>query len=301
MSSTEAIVYSTLDITERTVLPRSDDESLWDKVQPTAAVECPEALLLVWPIFGPITDIAVLDSTAASGEALKNRQSFVIENPDGSKTFHPVALLPATYPLLSRIVASVGIFDEFLAVSERMTELHEFDWDNIEEAQRAGVTKFYCCDEECKSQLPSTDTKFWVSGLWGTNVLRQGGIGSGEQSKWNPETGEGCPQTEEEWEELLEMARKKQRDLRARGNGGHKPGMVEVDKVIHIRTLGLITSKMESWWYQYAYTYVSAFVSIRTKKGDAARQTNIQVIDDCFETQYIQTSKGGTAQGSDKY
>ncbi|KAI8285842.1 hypothetical protein K4K60_000861 [Colletotrichum sp. SAR11_57] len=233
MSSTEAIVYSTLDITERTVLPRSDDESLWDKVQPTAAVECPEALLLVWPIFGPITDIAVLDSTAASGEALKNRQSFVIENPDGSKTFHPVALLPATYPLLSRIVASVGIFDEFLAVSERMTELHEFDWDNIEEAQRAGVTKFYCCDEECKSQLPSTDTKFWVSGLWGTNVLRQGGIGSGEQSKWNPETGEGCPQTEEEWEELLEMARKKQHD--------------------------------------------------------------------CFETQYIQTSKGGTAQGSDKY
>lgn len=49
-------------------------------------------------------------------------------------------------------MASVGIYDEFLAVSERMTELHEFDWDNIEEAQRAGVTKFYCCDEECKSQ-----------------------------------------------------------------------------------------------------------------------------------------------------
>ncbi|KAI8312426.1 hypothetical protein K4K61_010190 [Colletotrichum sp. SAR11_59] len=239
MSSTEAIVYSTLDITERTVLPRSDDESLWDKVQPAAAVECPEALLLVWPIFGPITDIAILDSTAATGETFKNRQPFVIENPDGSKKFHPVALLPATYPLLSRIVASAGIFDEFLAFSERMTELHEFDWDNIEEAQRAGVTKFYCCDEECKSQpylfmteepklviqaleepyvtlgeavsairewlltmqediliteraqfpeddtwgcqtpLPSTDMKFWVSGLWGTNVMRQGGVGSG--------------------------------------------------------------------------------------------------------------------------
>ncbi|KAF5510961.1 hypothetical protein CGCS363_v002892 [Colletotrichum siamense] len=238
MSSTEAhvdVVYSPLDITERTVLPRSDGKSLWDKVQPTAAFECPKALLLVWPIFGPITDIAVLDSTAAPSEAFKNRQPFVIENPDGSKTFHPVALLPATYPLLSRIVASAGIFDEFLA-----------------EAQRAGVTKFYCCDEECKSQpylfmteepklviqalkkpyvtigeavsaihewllamqediliaeraqfpeddtwgcqtpLPSTDTKFWVSGLWGTNVMRQGGVGFGEQSKWNPETGEGA-------------------------------------------------------------------------------------------------------------
>ncbi|KAJ3958661.1 hypothetical protein N0V92_004743 [Colletotrichum tropicale] len=35
---------------------------------------------------------------------------------------------------------------------ERMTELHEFYWDRIEEAQRAGVTKFYCCNEECKSQ-----------------------------------------------------------------------------------------------------------------------------------------------------
>ncbi|KAI8178097.1 hypothetical protein K4K52_002559 [Colletotrichum sp. SAR 10_76] len=259
--------------------------SLWDKVQPAAAAfECPEALLLVWPIFGTITDIVVLDSAAAPGEALKNRQPFVIENPDGSKAFHPVALLPATYPLLSRIVASVGIFDEFLAVSERMTELHEFYWDNIEEAQRAGVTKFYCCDKECKSQpylfmteepklviqalekpyvilgeavsaihewllapqediliveraqfpkddtwvcqtpLPSTDMKFWVSGFWGTNVMRHGGVGSGEQSKRNPETGEGCPQTEEEWEEFWGMARKKRRDLRARGDGGHKIG-----------------------------------------------------------------------------
>ncbi|EQB58006.1 hypothetical protein CGLO_01787 [Colletotrichum gloeosporioides Cg-14] len=291
MSSTVAhvdVVYSPLDITERTLLLRSDDESLWDKVQPAAAFECPEALLLVWPIFGPITEITVLDSTAAPGEAFKNRQPFVTENPNVSEAFHPVAMLPATYPLFSHIVASAGIFDESLALSEIMTELHEFDWENIKEAQRAGVTKFYCCDEECKSQpylfmaeepklviqaqenpyvtlskavsaihewllamqediviaertqfpeddtwgcqtpLPPRRTKFWVSGLWGTNVVRQGSVGSGEQFQWNPNTGEGCPQTEE-WGDILEMARKRRRDLRARGDGGHKPGMVEVD------------------------------------------------------------------------
>ncbi|KAF3799459.1 hypothetical protein GCG54_00002161 [Colletotrichum gloeosporioides] len=278
------VVYSPLYITERTLLPRSDDESLWDKVQPAAAFECPEALLLVWPILRPITDITVLDSRAATGEAFKNRQPFVTENPDGSKAFHPMALRYLPLPL-----PYAGIFDEFLALSERMTELHEFDWDNIKEAQRAGVTKFYCCDEECESQpylsmteksklviqaqekpyvtlteavsathewlltmqediliaertqfpeddtwgcqtpLPPRRTKFWVSGLWGTNVVRQGSVGSGEQFQWNPRTGEECPQTEEEWEELLEMARKRRRDLRARGDGGHKPGMVEVD------------------------------------------------------------------------
>ncbi|KAH0442233.1 hypothetical protein CcaCcLH18_01671 [Colletotrichum camelliae] len=289
MPPTEAhfdVVYSPLDITKQTLLPRSDDESLWVKVQPF--FDCPEALLLVWSIFGPITDITVLDSTAAPGEAFKNRQPFVIENPDGSKTFHPVASLPATYPLLSHIAASASIFDQFLPVSGRMTELHEFDWDNVEEARRAGVTKFYCHDEECKSQpylymteepklviqaqekpyvtlgeavsairgwlltmqediliaeraqfpeddtwgsqtpLPPRGTKFWVSGLWGTDVVRQGGVGSGEDFKWDPRTGDGCPQTEEEWEELLEMVRKRRRDMRARGDGGHKPGMIEV-------------------------------------------------------------------------
>ncbi|KAK2780173.1 hypothetical protein CKAH01_00117 [Colletotrichum kahawae] len=263
MPPTEAhfdVVYSPLDITERTLLPRSDDESLWVKVQPF--FDCPEALVLVWSIFGPITDITVLDSTAAPGEAFKNRQPFVIENPDGSKTFHPVASLPATYPLLSHIAASASIFDPFLP--------------------------FYCYDEECKSQpylymteepklviqaqekpyvtlgeavsaihgwlltmqediliaeraqfpeddiwgsqtpLPPRGTKFWVSGLWGTDVVRQGGVGSEEDFKGDPRTGDGCPQTEEEWEELLEMVRKRRRDMRARGDGCHKPGMIEV-------------------------------------------------------------------------
>ncbi|KAI8264509.1 hypothetical protein K4K58_012191 [Colletotrichum sp. SAR11_239] len=183
MSSTEAIVYSTLDITERTVLPRSDDESLWDKVLPAAAFECPEALLLVWPIFGPIIDIAVLNSTAAPGEAFKNRQPFVIENPDGSKTFHPY-VTPGE--AVSAIHEWLLTMQEDILIAERAQFPEDGTWG-------------------CQTPLPSTDTKFWVSGLWGTNVMRQGGVGSGEQSKWDPETGEGCPQTEE-WEELLGMA-----------------------------------------------------------------------------------------------
>ncbi|OHF02986.1 hypothetical protein CORC01_01744 [Colletotrichum orchidophilum] len=282
------VVYSPIDITERTVIPRSKElsENFWSKFQ-SAAFDCPEALLLVWPIFGPLNEITVLDSTAV-GEAFKNRQPFVTENPDGSKTFHPIASLPATYPLLSHITLSVGIFDDFRDVTGRMTELHEFDWAEVEEAKRAGVTKFYCHDEKCKPQpylymtqepdlsieaqekpyvtigeavcaihewlltlqeeiliaetalwdgdnwgcqapmLPR-DTKFWVSGLWGTDVIRQGGVGSGEQMPWDPEMGEGYPATEEEWEERLEMARKRREALRARGDGGHEPGMINVD------------------------------------------------------------------------
>ncbi|KAK2012090.1 hypothetical protein LZ32DRAFT_605963 [Colletotrichum eremochloae] len=147
------VVYSPLDITEHTVLPRSDEQSedFWNKVQ-SAAFECPEALLLFWPIFGPLSDVTVLDRSAAPGEAFKNRQPLVTENPNGSKTFHPIALLPATYPLLSQITASIGIFDDFLEVSDRMTELHDLDWTELEEAKRAGVTKFYCRDEDCKRQ-----------------------------------------------------------------------------------------------------------------------------------------------------
>ncbi|KAK6221180.1 hypothetical protein QIS74_04909 [Colletotrichum tabaci] len=99
-----------------------------------------------------LNDITVLDSTAAPGEAFENREPFVTENSDGSKTFHPVVSLPATYPLLSHITASVGIFDDFLAVSERKTELHDFDWAQVDEAKRAGVTKFRCRDERCRRQ-----------------------------------------------------------------------------------------------------------------------------------------------------
>ncbi|KAK2022432.1 hypothetical protein LX32DRAFT_193854 [Colletotrichum zoysiae] len=296
------IVYSPLDITELTVLPRSDEQSeyFWNKVQ-SAAFDCPEALLLVWPIFGPLTDIAVIDSTAAPGEAFKNRQPFMNENPDGSKMYHPIASLPATYPLLSHITASVGIFDDFIPVSSRMTELHDFNWPEVDEAELAGVTQFYCqhgncqdrnCqDENCKHQpylymtkapelsikaqekpyvtlgeavcaihewllglqeeiliaetalweddnwgcqtpLLPKDTKFWVSGLWGTDIFRQGrqgGFGSGEQVPWDPKTGAGCPDTEEEWEECLDWARKRREDLRAKGDGGHKPGMIYVE------------------------------------------------------------------------
>ncbi|KDN66185.1 hypothetical protein CSUB01_12677 [Colletotrichum sublineola] len=287
MSSTEEarfdIIYSPLDITERTVLPQLDkqDEYFWNKVQPDAAFDCPETLLLVWPLFGPLTDIAVIDSTAAPGEAFKNRQPFVTENPDGSKTYHDIASLPATYPLLSRIRASVDIFEEFLLVSERITELHEFDWAEVHKAKLAGVTKFYCLDDNCKHQpylymteepklsiqaqekpyvtlgeavcaihewllslqeeiliaetalwaddnwgcqtpLLPRDTNFWVSGLWGTDVFRQGGVGSGENVPWSLET-------EEDWEERLKIARKKREDLHVKGDGGHKPGMIYVE------------------------------------------------------------------------
>ncbi|KAK1969986.1 hypothetical protein LY78DRAFT_667180 [Colletotrichum sublineola] len=283
------VVYSLLDITEHTVLPRSDEQSedFWNKVQ-SAAFECPEALLLVWPIFGPLSDVTVLDRSAAPGEAFKNRQPFVTENPNGSKTFHPIALLPAIYPLLSQITASVGIFNDFLEVSDRVTELHDLDWTELEEAKRAGVIKFYCRDEDCKRQpylymtkkpklsikareksyvtlseavcaiyewpfalreetlvaetalwegddwgcqtpmLPRS-LKFWVSGLWGTDVIRQGSVESGEQIPWYPATGDECLETEAEWEELLEMARKRREDMRARGDGGHRPEMIEID------------------------------------------------------------------------
>ncbi|TIC91855.1 hypothetical protein CH35J_010981 [Colletotrichum higginsianum] len=99
-----------------------------------------------------LNDITVLNSTAAPGEGFENREPFVTEISDGSKTFHPVASLPATYPLLSHITASVGIFDDFLAVSERMTELHDFDWAHVDEGKRAGVTIFRCRDEKCRRQ-----------------------------------------------------------------------------------------------------------------------------------------------------
>lgn len=149
------IVYSPLDVTENTVLPRSDElegrHDFWNQPQLPPS-DCPEGLLLLWPIFGPLNNITVVDSTATPDEVFQTRQPFVIENPDGSKTFHPVASLPATYPLLSQITASAGIFDEFGPISERMAEQHDLDWDGMPEAERAGVTKFYCRDERCKDQ-----------------------------------------------------------------------------------------------------------------------------------------------------
>ncbi|KAF6791699.1 hypothetical protein CSOJ01_14290 [Colletotrichum sojae] len=266
MSSTEKtrfdIIYSPLDITEHTVLPQSNEFSerhdFWNNMFKFTSPECPESLLLVWPIFGPLTDIAVLDSTAATGKAFENRQPFVTDNPDGSRTFHPVASLPATYPLLSRITTTPDILDKFRGVSERMTEVHDMDWDHIYEAEPAGITKFYCRDEECKNQpylymtkepelsidarekpyvtlgevvcaihewllslqeeilvgqtavynddvwgcqdpmLPR-DTKFWVTGIWRMDVVRQAVSEPDGHMPWNPITGRGCTETEEEW------------------------------------------------------------------------------------------------------
>ncbi|KAK2039763.1 hypothetical protein LZ31DRAFT_558461 [Colletotrichum somersetense] len=286
MASTEDvrfdIIYSPQDITERTVLPQYGEEPgyFWNRLQSNPGFDCPESLLLVWPIFGPLTDIAVVDSTAAPGEAFKTRQPFITENPDGSKTYHDIASLPATYPLLSHISVSIDMLHLFLEVSDRMTELHDFNWAEVDKAKLTGVTKFYCQDKECEHQpylfmteepklsikaqekpyvtfgeavcaihnwllslqeeiliaetalwegdnwgcqtpLLPRNTKFWASGVWGTEVFRQGGVGSGEQMPWNPET-------EEEWEERIELARKRREDLRARGDGGHKPGMIYV-------------------------------------------------------------------------
>lgn len=266
MSSPEPTHY----ITENTVLPRSDVKSdrFW-KIAQSTGFDCPEAFLLVWRVFGPLTDISVLNSTVPASEAFKKRVPFVTANPDGSQTFHPIASLPATYPLVSHITASVGIFDDFLPVSERITELYDFDWDKIHDGTNIRPSKCYCLDEECKDQpylfmlkeptlsiearekpyvtlgeavcaihhwlhtlqeeiliaetalwedpwgfqtpLLPRDTKFWVEGLSGTGVYRQGGVGSGEQ--WNPET-------EGEWEERLTKAREMREFLRSIGHDG---------------------------------------------------------------------------------
>ncbi|TEA20952.1 hypothetical protein C8034_v008328 [Colletotrichum sidae] len=203
MSSTDAIldvVLSPLKITERTILPRSDGEPLWNKIEPIA-FDCPESLLLVWPIFGPITDIAVLDSTAAPGEALKNRQPIETEDSAGLKTFHPVALLPVTYPRLSHITASAGIFDDFLEVSDGMTELHGFNWTEepelaIQTRKKANVPlgKTVCAVHEWPHALREGDG-------WGRQAPegrscrghKAIGVGSREQTSWNSQDGRWMP------------------------------------------------------------------------------------------------------------
>ncbi|KAF6815155.1 hypothetical protein CPLU01_14213 [Colletotrichum plurivorum] len=219
-------------MTEHTVLPRSSDFSerhdFWNNLFKFDSPECPDSLLLVWPIFGPLSGIAVIHSTAAAGKAFGNRQPFVAENPDGSKTFHPVASLPATYPLVSRITTSSGILDKFREVSGRMTEVHDMNWHHIYEAEAAGVTKFYCRDEECKRSNPAEGHQVWFTGIWRMDVVRQGVSEPDGYMPWNPITGRGCPE-KEEWEERLEVARKRRAELRAEGDGGHVPGMIKVD------------------------------------------------------------------------
>ncbi|KAK2044014.1 hypothetical protein LZ31DRAFT_554706, partial [Colletotrichum somersetense] len=83
-------------------------------------------------------------------------------------------------------------------------------------------------DWGCQTPILPRSTQFWVSGLCGTDVNHQGGVGSGEQMPWDPETGDGRLETEKEWEERLEIARKRREDMRARGDGGHRPEMMEI-------------------------------------------------------------------------
>ncbi|TDZ38340.1 hypothetical protein C8035_v007287 [Colletotrichum spinosum] len=189
MSSTDAtldIVRSPLEIAERTILPRSDDESLWNKIEPIA-LECPQVRLLVWPIFGPITDIAVLDSTVAPGEALKNRQRFETEDSAGLKTFHHVALLPVTYPRLSHITASAGIFDDFLDVSDGMTGLHRFNW--TEEPELAIQTRK-------KANVPLGKTVCavheWLHALREEIFIAETALREGDAWGWQAPEGRSC-------------------------------------------------------------------------------------------------------------
>ncbi|KAK2027756.1 hypothetical protein LX32DRAFT_429371 [Colletotrichum zoysiae] len=67
---------------------------------------------------------------------------------------------------------------------------------------------------------------------------------------WDPETVDRRPETEEEWEEGLQMTRKRREIIRARDDGGHRLGKMEISQVVRDCGFGFITSKMASWEYR---------------------------------------------------
>ncbi|KAK1856386.1 hypothetical protein CCHR01_00957 [Colletotrichum chrysophilum] len=110
------IIYDSSHITENTILPRSEEFEL------RKPHGCPENELLVWPFPGLLSDIRVLDPTVSPKDTYAKRQPFVVHGADGaSQTFHPIASLPACYPL------------------------HEFELDDD-----GNEVSEYCIDEECQ-------------------------------------------------------------------------------------------------------------------------------------------------------
>ncbi|KAF4851808.1 hypothetical protein CGCSCA4_v003203 [Colletotrichum siamense] len=134
------IIYDPSHITENTTLPRSEEFEL------RKPHGCPENELLVWPFPGPLSDIRVLDPMASPKETYAKRQPFVVPGADGAmQTFHPIASLPACYPLVSRLTVEVDHLKEFESVCHRISEHHEFKLDDD-----GNDVSEYCIDEECQ-------------------------------------------------------------------------------------------------------------------------------------------------------
>ncbi|WYZ41990.1 hypothetical protein EsH8_V_000885 [Colletotrichum jinshuiense] len=138
-------IYDPSKVTEGAKLPISEDLDRYDT--------CLESGLLLWDVPGSLRDIAVLDSIGPLTSAFAKRQPFAIFGPDGKPTsFHPIASLPAIYPLVSRISIDVYNLEELADTCCRMAEYHEFDPDDNEDDE----TDKYCICEDCMESTP-----FW--------------------------------------------------------------------------------------------------------------------------------------------
>ncbi|WYZ38092.1 hypothetical protein EsH8_III_000006 [Colletotrichum jinshuiense] len=133
-------IYDPSKVTKGVKLPTVEDLHDYDA--------CPEAEFLVWAVPGSLRDIMVLDTTAAPTEAFTRRQPFAIFGSNDKLTsFHPIASLPAIYPLVSRTKISIYNLEELVSACCRMAEEHEFNLDDDNEDSEADK---YCICEGCK-------------------------------------------------------------------------------------------------------------------------------------------------------
>ncbi|KXH64494.1 hypothetical protein CSAL01_12932 [Colletotrichum salicis] len=136
-------IYEASKVVEGAKLPSSENLEGYDTFS--------EAELLVWPAPGSLRDIAVLDTAGLAAEAFARRQPFASFGPgDEPTSFHPIASLPAVYPLVSRLTIDTDNLEELQDTCCRMAEEHEFDRDDS--ADEDEETDEYCICEGCKER-----------------------------------------------------------------------------------------------------------------------------------------------------